>query len=215
MRVGYVCFCSQVASHLWKEWLIVFLALGTGTILLLLLSDPGVVHAQGAYNGDLRAYDFASDVYTRPGRGRLKGIMATDGRRHRIAVYWADSGRVRDNMSLVSSCDVILSEEGARFWMQGFSEAGVIRWSDKTESSLLPCRNDAPAVIRSALGIIHWLRRPLEADPNTLHLRRFVHDSRMHPAYTYGYPLEDHNEVGISHSANTMVTDKHILNDLP
>lgn len=183
------------------------------TVLLLLLTSPYLAQAQDVKNIYLQTIEFSADFRTHLGQSHLKGLMNTDTVRHRITIYWTEPKQIREHKSfIVSACDILLTEKNAHFWVPGMSEPGVLRWTGCAKDPLLPQQENTQSVVRSALRIFHWLRCTPEGESDTIHLHRFLRDSRLHPEYTYGYATDDTDSIGLITSTTT---DKQILNGLP
>lgn len=186
---------------------------GRVIVLLLMLTGSGVVRARDVNETDLRIFEFTSVVFTHVGRCQLKGLMSFDGARQRMAVYWTEPGRVRDdNTFFVSACDVLFTEKAVHYWIHGVAEPGILRWSDRASAPLLARQSDVQSVLRSALAIVNYLHCKPEPERFPQHLHCFLRDSRFHPEYTYEYTPD---ETDKSDLFDNTVTDRQILSALP
>ncbi len=186
---------------------------GKVAVLILVFVGSGVARSGQASETDLRVFEFTSTLFAPLGRCQLQGLMATDGARHRMALYWTEPGPMReDSTSFISYCDILLTEEGVHYWIHGMAQPGVERWSDHVDIPLLPHRDDTQSVIRSALAIVHYLRGTPEPEPFTQHLHCFLQDSRSHPQYTYEYTPDETDEIDLF---SETATDRLIFNTLP
>ena len=186
---------------------------GRVAVLLLIFAGPAGIHRLAANDVDLLAFDFTADVFTPMGRSHFKGRMATDGTRHRIALYWAEPGRVRDDAeSLITYCDILFSEESAYYWVHGSAETGVLRRSGPAKGPLVPQEADVQSLLCCVLRTVDSPRSISKQNVTPLHLHEFLRNSRLHPEYTYGYRPEEGDDTDLFRDS---VTDRQVLNALP
>ena len=186
---------------------------GRVAVLLVILGASGGIHRLGANDVDPLAFDFTADVFTPMGRSHFRGLMATDGSRHRIALYWAEPGRVRDDAeSLITCCDILFSEESAYYWVHSSAETGVLRRSGSAKGPLVPQEADVQSVLCCVLRTVDSPRSLSKQNATPLHLHEFLRNSRLHPEYTYGYRPEEGDDTDLFRDS---VTDRQVLNALP
>jgi len=188
-------------------------ALGKVTVLLFMIVLSGTVRADDANQPNLRLFEFTSDFYMPPmGRGRIDGLMASDGSQHRIAIYWIEPIVFRDHTFFLGYSDFIFSREQVHYWLYGMPHPRTFDLSAQGSDSLLP-RDVAPeSVARSALAIVSRIKSQSEQTQSGLEVGRFFRQSRDHTSYSHEVPSK---QIGDDQIFDSNVTDIQIFNDLP
>ena len=106
------------------------------TVLLLALMVCPLVSAHDPNVSDLRFYEFTCQFQLPMGSGRLEGLMASDGCRHRIAIYWIEPSLFREAKVFVRYSDFIFDGEAIHYWVFGMPEAGVFHSSERGRFSI-------------------------------------------------------------------------------
>jgi len=164
-----------------------------------------------ADESDLLAFEFTIEVQLGVGRSPLFGRMATDGDRHRIAIYWAEPGLYRDNPRFLRYTDFIFDREAMYYWTYGAPESGNLSLSAGSKRSLLPRDDAVGSILRSALAIVSETGSSVAPLNSPLEVGRFFRDSRPLPEYTYEV-LPNKADV---HGVTGAVSDAQIFNALP
>jgi len=160
-------------------------AAGKVTVLLLMIAGRGAVRAQDASGIGLRVFDFTSEFYMPMGRGRLDGLMASDGSQHRIAIYWTEPAVFRDSSFFLRYSDFIFAGEVVYYWIYGASQPGTFHLSGNQHNPLLPQDDSVESVVRSALAILSCIRCQREHADIPLEVGKFFRESRGQAEYAY------------------------------
>ncbi len=123
-------------------------------VLLLFLAGAYAAWAEDTGPLELGVYEFVSDFVTPMAVGRLEGVMASDGRRYRIAFYWVEPYVLRESDMFVRYADVIFMPGGIRCWVHGAPPSEVAFLAEDLNNPLPPRSRSAEAVLRSALAIV-------------------------------------------------------------
>ncbi len=182
------------------------------TVLLLLLAGAVAARAQAPNEREQQAFEFTSDVSTPMGLSRLKGVMTTDGIRHRMAIYWIEPRLVRNSTHLLNACDLLFAEDAVHYWLPGMTQPGTLRACDVACEPLLPRQNDLPSVVRSALAIVCNVRCDPGSEAANLNLQDFLRQSRTAEEYRCEFLPADGDETDLF---SDTITDVQILNALP
>lgn len=211
-RWWYRELMTQCLRRLVEKSLRAPLAVGKVTVLLLLLAGALAAGAQTPNELGQKVFEFTSDVFTPMGLSRLKGLMATDGIRHRITIYWIEPRMVRHSTHLLSACDLLFAEDAVHYWLPGMTQAGTLRACDIACEPLLPRQDDLPSVVRSALAIVCSVRGDPGPESTVLNLRDFLRQSRTAEEYRCEFTPADGGEIDLF---SDTVGDAQILNALP
>jgi len=182
------------------------------TVLLFIIVAPGVVRAGNASAVDLRIFEFNSEFYLPMGRGRLDGLMASDGSRHRIAIYWIEPAVFRDHTFFLGYSDFIFSGDVVHFWIYGTTQPGTFHLSDKESNPLLPRDVSVESVARSVLAIANRIRSEPEQADMPLEVGKFFRQSQDQADYLYEVPSE---QTSSDLASDSRASDVQILNALP
>ena len=201
-RIGSIC----------PRLLPMLMVAGKVTVLLMMMAGPDALRAQDANGGDLHVFEFTSEFNLPMGRGRLDGLMATDGSQHRIAIYWIEPALFRDNASFLRYSDFILAREAAYYWIYGGTQPGICRLSGNERDPLLPRQDSVESVVRSALAILSRIQDQINDAGIPLEVSRFFRESRGQTKHTYEASLDEPNGEDLP---DATVSDVQILNALP
>ena len=202
----------NMTSNLTLKFLLILTAWSKVTVLFFIISMPGAVHADGSSRTSLRLFEFTSEFYMPIGQGRIDGLVASDGSRHRIAIYWIEPAVFRDYTYFLGYSDFIFEEDVVHYWIHGASKPGTFNLSDKKSVPLLPRDVSVESVARSALAVVNSIRSQSEQTENSLEVGKFFRLSRNQTDYSYEVP----SELPSSEEASgNSVTDMQILNALP
>ncbi|MBN2182965.1 MAG: hypothetical protein JW715_13725 [Sedimentisphaerales bacterium] len=182
------------------------------TVLLLMIAMPGALYAEDANEIHLRVFEFSAEFYMPIGRGRLDGLMASDGSDYRIATYWLEPAVFRDSTVFLRYSDFIFDREVVIYWVRGASQPGIFNLSDNPGDPLLPRQNSVEAVVRSAPAILSRIRYQPEDANNSLELANFFQESRDQTKYMYEVLPDETDSNNLSEGT---APDAHILNTLP
>ena len=202
---------NKTRSLLRRLWLILT-ASGKVTVLLLMIAGTGVVHARDANGIDLRVFEFTSEFYMLMGRGRLHGLMASDGSQHRIAIYWTEPAVFRDSSFFLRYSDFIFSRDSVYYWIYGASQPGTFHLSDNQRDPLLPQDDSVEFVARSALAIVSRIRCQREYADIPLEVGKFFRESRGQAEHAYEVLA---GEADSNDQSGGTASDVQILNALP
>jgi hypothetical protein len=182
------------------------------TVLLLMMGFADVACAQDANGLPLRVFEFSYQRQMPTVPGRFDGLMASDGPRQRIAVYWMEPYVLRESTSFLRYCDVIVTTEAVHYWVYGMPQPTTIPLAGDLGVALLPREGSVEPAVRSALAILGRIEGPLD-DPNLrLEVGEFFRSSRGQAEYSRevvpGEQDSDESQSGTSCDAN-------VLNGLP
>jgi len=196
-----------------RRVLLVLTASGMVTVLLFLVAASGVVRADDANQPNLRLFEFTSDFYMPPmGRGRLDGLMASDGSRQRIAIYWIEPAVFRDHTFFLGFSDFIFTHEQVTYWIHGASKPATFDLSDEISDSLLPRDVSVESVALSALAIANRVRSESAQVDTALEVGKFFRQSQEQMDYSYKVPSK---QTSSDLTSGSSASDVQILNALP
>lgn len=182
---------------------------GKVTILLLFLMICGTLYAQ---EGSFQVFEFRCEFQMPIASGRVDGLIARDGCRQRIAIYWMEPAMFREAPSFLRCCDLIFDRDVVHYWIQGMSQPGTFHWSGGEESSLLPRQKGPESILRSALAIVGRIRCFDDETETPLRVAAFFAGSRSQDQFQYAVTP---NEVDRSPSFDDTSDEVHLLNVLP
>jgi len=130
------------------------LATAGGVTVLALLLGCDVVHGNAIARCDLRISEFACEFQLPVGAGRLEGRMASDGLRHRVAIYWIEPDVFREAASFVRYADLLFASGMAHYWIQPAQQRGTLAPSQKQTDPVLGRQDSVEAIIRFALTTV-------------------------------------------------------------
>jgi len=182
------------------------------TVLLFVIVACGAVRADDADGIGLRLFHFTSQFYMPMGQGHFDGLMASDGSRYRIAIYWIEPAVYRDHTFFLGYSDFIFSGKQVHYWIYGMSQPGTFNPSDKESDPLLPRDVSPESVARSALAIVSRIRSDPEETDTPLQVGMFFRQSRGLADYSYEAPS---SEPSNDEASESPASDVEILNALP
>jgi uncharacterized protein with PIN domain len=186
--------------------------LGKVTVLFIAITACASLRADNVGGADTRFFEFISEFYMPMGNGRIEGFMASDGSRHRIAIYWVEPAVYRDHTFCLGYSDFIFSREHVDYWIYGMSEAGTFNLSRNSADPLLPRDISPQSVARSALAIVSRISCEPPNKNSALEVGKFFRESRGQRDYSYEVPTEPTNGEEPSDDRDS---DVEILNALP
>lgn len=185
---------------------------GRVTVLFFILASSRCLGVQRSAESNFRAFEFRCEFQMPIAPGRVDGFMACDGRRQRIAIYWAEPPVFREAPYFLRCCDLIIDRDVVDYWIQGMAQPRTFHLSGVEESPALPAQDTAGSILRSALAIVSQVRGPrAEADP-ALELAKFLGSSRGRTEYKYEARPGELRALGPS-SSNISVSQ--VLNAMP
>jgi hypothetical protein len=146
------------------------------------------------------------------GKGRIDGLMASDGSQYRISIYWIEPAVYRDHTFFLGFSDFIISKDKVHYWIHGVAQPGTFDLSCKSDDQLLPRDASVISVARSAFTIANRIRSNSLNEETPLELGKFLRESRDHADYSYEVPSE---QSGDDMTSGSRVSDVEILNALP
>jgi hypothetical protein len=187
-------------------------AAGRVTVLFLMMAGSGVARAEDGNGLHLRVFEFGYRCQMPTVPGRFDGLMASDGSRHRISIYWVEPYVLRESLSFLRCCDFVVTAEAIHYWVYGMSQPATFLLSGNPGIPLLPREDSVESAVRSALAILAWIEGRY-GDPNVpLEVADFFRDSRRQTEYTRevlpGEP--DGNDL-----SSITGSDVQVLNGLP
>jgi hypothetical protein len=186
--------------------------LGKVTVLFIAITACASLRADNVGGADTRFFEFISEFYMPMGNGRIEGFMASDGSRHRIAIYWVEPAVYRDHTFCLGYSDFIFSREHVDYWIYGMSEAGTFNLSGNSADPLLPRDISPQSVARSALAIVSRISCEPPNKNSALEVGTFFRQSRSRADYSYEVPAEP---VSSDEASESAPSDLEILNALP
>jgi len=198
--------------NIFRRVLLVLTASFKVTVLLFIIAVPGAVHAGESSRTDVRLFEFTSAFYLPMGDGRLFGLMASDGSRQRIAIYWIEPAVYHDSTFFLGYSDFIFEKDVMHYWIHGASQPRTFNLSDKKSVPLLPRDVSPQSVAISALAIVNRVRSESQNEGIPLEVGRFFSQSRDQPDYSYEVPSEQPTS---DETSSNDTSDVQILNGLP
>jgi hypothetical protein len=118
------------------------------------------------------------------GRSRLHGRMASDGSRHRLAIYWIEPTPLREGTHFLRYGDFLFASDLVQYRIDGAPQTqSVSRYGDP-DAPLLPQDASATAVAQCALAILARIEHPAGHAHPPLEIGRFFATSRGRDAHT-------------------------------
>ncbi|TSA56557.1 MAG: hypothetical protein D4R45_00590 [Planctomycetaceae bacterium] len=208
----YKRFMTTRMRNIFRRVLLILIASVKVTVLFFIISTPGTLRADESSRTDLRLFEFTSEFYMLMGPGRLYGLMASDGPRHRIAIYWIEPAVYHDNTFFLGYSDFIFSGDVVHFWIYGATQPGIFDLSNKESDHLLPRDVSVKSVTHSALAIASRVRSESEETKTPMEVGKFFRQSRNQANYSYEVPSE---QTSIEWTSSNDTSDVQILNALP
>jgi hypothetical protein len=182
------------------------------TVLLFIITVPVAVSADETSRIDMHLFGFTSEFYMPMGDGRIDGLLASDGFRQRITIYWIEPAVYHDSSYFLGYSDFIFEEDVVYYWIQGMSNPGKFKLSGKECVPLLPRDVSPESVARSSLAIVSRVRSQSENSDTLLEVGKFFRQSRDQAEYSYEVPSEQSNS---NFTSDSNMSDVQILNSLP
>jgi hypothetical protein len=182
------------------------------TVLLFILESSGILRANDLNRNNMRMFEFTSEFYMPMGDGRLDGLMASDGLRHRIVIYWIEPAVYHDSSFFLGYSDFIFEKDIVHYWVQSQSEPGTFDMSGRESDNLLTRDASPESVALSALAIVSRIRSKSEESDIPLEVGKFFRQSRDSSDYSYEVPSE---QTSSEDSFISSLSDEQILNALP
>jgi hypothetical protein len=188
------------------------MAAGKVTVLLFLLGSHKILCAEDSNGAGLRVFEFRCQFWMPIASGRVDGLIASDGRRQRIAIYWMEPAMFREAPSFLRCCDLILDRDVVHYWVQGMPQPGMFHLSNAGKDPLLPASKSPELILRSSLAIASQIRCPRGEADTSLGVAAFFEGSRGQTEYKYEVLP---SEAGPRPSSNVAVSGAQLLNTLP
>jgi hypothetical protein len=179
---------------------------GWVTALFLMIAASGTVKAGNPDIANLRAFDFTALFELPQSPGRLDGVMASDGSRHRIAIYWIEPYVYREGEMFLRCGDFIVTPEAVHYWIHGEPHPGVFRLPADGNAPLLPRTTSIQPIVQSALALMS------RGSERSLEMGKFFQDSRGRTALESEVSPADMDDNSPPPSWDS---DQRILNSLP
>jgi hypothetical protein len=181
-------------------------------VLLLIIAGSGAACDDDTDSLALRVFEFNCCYQMPTVPGRFDDLMASDGSRHRIAIYWIEPYVLRESTSFLHRCEFTVTPEAVHYWVYGMSQPACLRSSETPGAPLLPREDSVESAVRSALAILGRIEGRCEDANVPLEVGELFRDSRGQAAYTREVL---HSGPESNESLNVRVSDVEILNELP
>ncbi|MCX5645284.1 MAG: hypothetical protein NTZ17_11475 [Phycisphaerae bacterium] len=188
------------------------MATGRVTVLLFFLASNRTLYAQDSNGAGLRVFEFRCEFRMPIAPGHVDGLVASNGHRQRIAIYWIEPALFREASSFLRCYDLIFDRDRVHYWIQGMSQPGTLRLSDAEKDPLLPVQKAPESILRSALAIVNQIRGPRDEADTALEVATFFEKSRGRTEYKYEILP---SEAGSRPSSSNSVTGARVLDALP
>ncbi len=160
---------------------------GRGTVLLLflLMGHPGLwAHEDSA--PDFRVFEFRCGFNLPVGSGHIDRLMASEGARRRIAIYWIEPTMFCEAEAFVRYSDFIFDGEAVNYWIHGMTRPAALSVCGMSQGDLsLPEQETPESVVRSAFSVVSRLRGVPRNGDIPLEVDTFFVRSRDQPQYNY------------------------------
>jgi hypothetical protein len=152
------------------------------------------------------------EVHLPIGRSRLYGRMASDGSRHRIAMYWIEPMPLREGTHFLRYGDFLFSSDIVQHRIDGVPAMQSFSLSGATREVLLPNDGSAATAVHCALAIVARMRDSQGQTGPPLEVGRFFADGRGRTDHILEILTgEDENRRAMAEAAS----DVERLNALP
>jgi len=181
-------------------------------VLFFIIASSSFAHANDVNRNNMRLFEFSSEFYMPMGNGRIDGLMASDGSRQRITIYWIEPAVYHDSSYFLGFSDFIFEKDVVHYWIHGASTLGTFDFSDKKNVPLLPRDVSPESVACSALAIVGRIKSESDQFDTPLEVGNFFRQSRDQTEYIYEVPSK---QIISGESSISSVSDEKILNTLP
>ena len=148
------------------------------------MGHPGLwAHEDSA--PDFRVFEFRCGFNLPVGSGHIDGLMASEGARRRIAIYWIEPTMFCEAEAFVRYSDFIFDGEAVNYWIHGMTRPALFGLRDAQGDLSLPEQETPESVVRSALGVVSRLRGVPRNGDIPLEVDTFFVRSRDQPQYNY------------------------------
>ncbi len=165
--------------------LLLLTAAGGVAVLFFSIAAYGTAGAEDVSGTSLSVFQFSCDFQFPVGRGRLDGLMVSDGSRYRIAVYWIEPDAFREAASFVRYSDFIFASEAVHYWIYPDRERGTFLLPNGRRDPLLPHQDSVESIIRSALATVSRIRIEDKGTDVSLEIGKFFCRGRTLTEYAY------------------------------
>ncbi len=188
-----------------------FVATGRVAVLLLFLIYAYDAAAHDTASVEPRVFQFSCEFQFPVGRGHLDGLMASDGSRQRIAIYWIEPDVFRESDAFIRYADFIFTSQAIYYWIYPGPEPGMFLPREDLNDAFLPREDSPESLVRSVLAAVNSMEVEGEKG-DALKVGEFLRSSRG--LAEYGCETMPGATKGDS---ETLVADRdlHVLNNLP
>ena len=170
--------CAPVCSYEKTVWAIVF---------IFACATRGGPEVSLSSSAEIRAYDVSATRYSNTYHPRIyRGLLATDGKRHRIAFYWFDPVAECEQMDSMAFSDFLFSHDEVLYWhhkdakQQHTLPFGLPHAS---EGGQLPKENTFDSIIQSILNLVMYNITDPAGNNGTMETARFFQKARTHNSF--------------------------------
>ncbi len=150
----------------------------TAITVLLFFVWAEIAHPKAIAGVQAGATSFTCAVRLPIGLGRLHGRMASDGLRHRVAMYWIEPTPLREGPHFLRYGDLLFSSDVVQYRIDGLCGTQSCSLSDGAPDILLPNNTSAATAVRCALTILSCRTTSQDHGSPALEVGRFFLDAR-------------------------------------
>ena len=203
-------WCTPVRSSVETVWAIVFVFACTARCAPELSSPGSTAH---------RAYDVLVTRYSSTYHPRTyRGLLATDGKRHRVAFYWFDPVAECEQTDSLAFSDFLFHPEEVSYWYHkdpNQRHTLPLGPSQADHEGQLPRENTLDSILQSILSVVVHNRTALANNTGTMETARFFQGARQHDSFNHTVePPAAENAAGTL-LPRPATEDFRILNQLP
>ena len=182
------------------------------TVLFFLIAGSALAFAEASLGTTPRLFEFSTTYQTGMGPGGFDGLMASDGSRCRIAVFWTEPAILRESQRYLGYSDFIFMDGAVYYWMDGMPKHEVFHVAEQKNTSLLPMQDSLDSALRSALALVSNIESVNAPNDIALEVGKFFHNARDRTQYTYR--ASNDRAKGGTLSKDSL-SDVQVLNQMP
>jgi len=134
-----------------------------------------------------RAYDVSVTRYSRTYHPRTyRGVLATDGKRHRLAFYWFDPLAECEHTDSLAFSDFLFGPDKVSYWHHKDANRRhtlPLGSSQASQGGQLPKKNTPDSILESILCLVVQNRTAPVGDAGTMETARFFQRARRHDSF--------------------------------
>ena len=155
-----------------------------------------------------RAYDVSVTRYSSTYHPRTyRGLLATDGKRHRLAFYWFDPVAECEQMDSLAFSDFLFGPDKVSYWHHKDANQRhtlPLGSSQASQGGQLPKENKLDSILQSILSLMVHNRTAPVGNAGTMETARFFQRARQHDSFDHTIePPAAENAGGASLSGPT------------